>query len=100
MIAETLDLQTIARAPTVHEHRVVRVFQWTTRCFAALIVLAVGLIVTLIAWQALPAIRTFGGHFVVTKSWDAGKGQFGILPEIVGTMLSSIIGVAAGGLFG
>ncbi len=58
------------------------------------------LVVGLIAWQASPAIRVYGAHFIVETVWDSGKAQYGILPEIVGTMYSSVIGVALGALFG
>lgn len=100
MTSPGIDAAVIARAPTSGERRLTNAYRATTRAFAWLIVLTVVLLVGLIAYQAMPGIRAHGAHFVVSSTWDAGKAQFGILPEIVGTMLSSIIGVALGGLFG
>jgi phosphate transport system permease protein len=100
MAIETEQHRSIARPPTDTELRVDGTFKWVTRIFAWLTILIAVLIVGLIARQAFPAIRAFGAGFIVSKTWDAGKGQFGILPEIFGTMLSSAIGVALGSLFG
>jgi len=90
----------IARPPTARELAVDASFRWVTRIFAGLTALVVALIVILIAKQAMPAIRRYGVTFVASKHWDAGKGQFGILPEIFGTLLSSTIGVALAAVFG
>ena len=45
-------------------------------------------------------MHKFGIGFITSTTWDAGKGQFGILPEIFGTIVSSIIGVALAAVFG
>ena len=90
----------IARPPTSAEVRVDRVFRSTTRLFAWMAVSIIVLLVTLIGMQALPAIDKYGSRFIVSKTWDAGKAQYGILPEIFGTMLSSAIGVTVGTIFG
>ena len=90
----------IARAPTARERQATQLFHVGTRVMAWVTVACVVLLVALIAWQAWPAIRSYGGHFIVARHWDAGKSQFGILPEIVGTLSSSIIGVGLGGIFG
>jgi len=90
----------IARPPTSGERRVVQIFRWTTRVFASLTVIAVVLLMGLIAYQAWPGIRAQGARFLVSTAWDPGKGQFGILPEIFGTITSSVIGVTLGGVFG
>jgi phosphate transport system permease protein len=74
--------------------------EWLTRIFAWLTIAVVFLIVALIARQALPTMRTFGFGFLGNSTWDAGKGQFGILPEVTGTILSSAIGVTIGSVFG
>jgi phosphate transport system permease protein len=76
------------------------VFKALTAAFAGFTVLLVVLITGLIAWQASPAIGAFGPGFIVSRTWDAGKGNYGILPEIVGSMYSSLLGVGIGGAFG
>jgi phosphate transport system permease protein len=100
MAIETDELHPIGRSPRRGELRADGVFQWGTRIVAGLNVLVVFLIVGLIVRQALPAIHATGAKFMVSKTWDAGKGQFGILPEIFGTMVSSLIGVVLATIFG
>ena len=95
---------TIARPPTGFEKGADVTFQWLTRIFAWLTILVVFLIVGLIAWQASPAIQRFGLGFITDATWspdlNPDKAKFGILPEIFGTLFSSLIGVAIGSLFG
>jgi phosphate transport system permease protein len=90
----------VGRAPSPAEERADHGFQWGTRIVAGFTLVLVVLIVALIAKQAWPAMHKFGPGFILSKTWDAGKGQFGILPEIYGTLLSSFIGVALGSIFG
>jgi phosphate transport system permease protein len=90
----------IARPPTGVELVVDQCFRWLARIFGWLTILVVVSVVALIAWQAWPAVRTYGASFIVDTVWDPGKAKYGILPEIVGTMYSSVIGVALGALFG
>jgi len=100
MTESTPDREHIARPPTPRELRTDHAFKWATRACAALSGVLVALIVILIAKQAMPAILKYGPHFVVSEKWDAGKRQFGILPEIFGTVLSSAIGVGLAAVFG
>ncbi len=97
---ERVEAEGIARPPTSREIAVDRCFRWATRILAGFSALLVALIVLLIAKQAIPAIRKFGFDFVTSTRWDAGKSQFGILPELFGTILSSAIGVALATVFG
>ena len=41
--------------------------------------------------QALPSIRHFGFHFLFSTEWDPGKDQYGALPFIYGTAVSSAL---------
>jgi phosphate transport system permease protein len=90
----------IARSPTVRERALDRGFRWTTRILAACSALLVAAIVALIAKQAMPAIRKFGPGLITSTKWDAGKGHYGILPQLFGTLVSSILGVALAAVFG
>jgi phosphate transport system permease protein len=90
----------IARPPTAGELRTDRAFRWASRAFAVLTAALVALIVLLITKQALPAMHKFGPGFITSTKWDAGKSQFGILPQIFGTLVSSAIGVALATIFG
>jgi phosphate transport system permease protein len=94
------ELVRIARPPTRREHLVDQSFRSATAAVAVFSAVIAALIVILIAKQALPAVHKFGFHFVVSTRWDAGKGTYGILPEIFGTLVSSILGVALAAVFG
>jgi phosphate transport system permease protein len=92
--------QTISRPPTAVEYAADRSFRVLTHCCAWLTILVCVLLVWQIAAAASPAVQRYGFDFLRGRTWDAGKDQFGILPEIWGTLYSSILGVAIGTLFG
>jgi phosphate transport system permease protein len=50
--------------------------------------------------QAAPAVEKYGLHFLTSTTWDVNKGQFGVLPEIWGTLYSSLLALILGGFFG
>src|SRR5256712_10415766 len=68
-----------------------KAFEWLTLGMA----LAVVLLVLLVAWQLARgsslAIKKFGFHFLTTSTWDPVAEQFGALPFIYGTLVSSLI---------
>jgi phosphate transport system permease protein len=92
--------ESIARPPTEAERRFDTGFKWATRILAGLTALVVLLIVLLLVKEAMPAMARYGTTFITSTTWDPGKGKFGILPEIYGTLVSSAIGVALGSVFG
>ena len=100
MTTELQEPLSIAQPPTAGEMALDRAFRALTRGFGWLTILVVVLLVVLVGWQASPAIQEYGLKFITGTDWDAGKGQFGILPEIWGTLYSSILGVILGGFFG
>src|SRR5262249_8541927 len=55
-------------------------------------------------WQigrrAGPGIRDYGVGFLTSTNWDVGRGHFGILPAIWGTIYSSFLALLIGGFFG
>jgi phosphate transport system permease protein len=57
--------------------------------------LAVVALVFLVGWQlargSMLSIRQFGFHFLITSTWDPVAEQFGALPFIYGTIVSSLI---------
>lgn len=70
-----------------------RSFIWITRIFAlaiAAILLWIALQITTSAWTA---IQTFGINFLVTSNWNPVKNEYGVLPAIYGTLISSLIGL-------
>jgi phosphate transport system permease protein len=63
-------------------------------------VLQVAYVVFSIARVAMLAIHTYGISVLTTTTWDPNKAQFGVLPAIVGTVYSSILGLIGGTFFG
>jgi phosphate transport system permease protein len=53
-----------------------------------------------IAITASPAIHDYGAGFLTSNKWNPGGNEFGIAPQIGGTLYSSILGVGLGTLFG
>jgi phosphate transport system permease protein len=59
--------------------------------FALLLLLLVTTMMAAIAANSLPSIRKFGFSFLTGRSWNPVTGQFGALPFIYGTIVSSVI---------
>ena len=91
---------TLARPPTRFDKWADRGFRGLAAASAALAVLLVALIVAQIAGEAEPAVREYGVEFLTTSKWDPSAKKFGVLPQIAGTLYSSVLGVALGSLFG
>jgi phosphate transport system permease protein len=58
---------------------------------AALVFLIIGAMILALAENSLLSIKQFGFRFLVTQTWDPIKGEFGALPFIYGTVVSSLI---------
>ena len=67
---------------------------------AGLTVLLVLYIVVTIGRSAAPAIRQRGLGFLTETAWDPNKEQYGILPQIWGTLYSSVLAVVIGTVLG
>jgi phosphate transport system permease protein len=77
-----------------------RAFMLAVYASSALFVLIVlGLFVELLSGSWL-ALRTFGASFLWTSHWNPVTNQFGALPLIYGTVVSSGIGIILAGLIG
>ncbi|WP_028578865.1 phosphate ABC transporter permease subunit PstC [Desulfogranum japonicum] len=68
-------------------------FTWATILLLAFIVYKIGR-------QAIPAVSTYGLGFLTSTTWDVNAHEFGILPEIWGTLYSSFLALFLGGFFG
>jgi phosphate transport system permease protein len=69
------------------------IFANLTLFFALVIVAVLAGIIIVLNINATPAIRQFGIGFIGGTSWNAVTEQFGALPAIYGTLLSSVIGL-------
>ena len=90
----------ITQPPSGLQRTTDAVFPGLCYSFAWLSVLAVIFIVLRIAFSAAPAVQQYGLGFLTTRTWDPNKDQYGILPEIWGTMYTSVLALAIGSAFG
>lgn len=77
-----------------------RVFRGLTLIFAGLTIVLVLYIVLEIGGKAAPAMQKYGLSFITSTTWDVNKARFGVLPEIWGTLYSSVLALVLGGFFG
>jgi phosphate transport system permease protein len=91
---------TISRPPTATEVLMDRCFRGLTFGFAWLTILLVVFLIWKLGQEASPAIQRYKWSFFVNSAWDDGKQEFGIAPEMWGTLYSSILGVGLGSIFG
>jgi phosphate transport system permease protein len=92
------ETESVSRAPTRREIVVDRAFRGLTFTFAWVTLGTVLLLIFQILRSGSHAMYEYGFGFLTGSTWD-GK-QFGILPEIWGTLYSSVLGVAIGAVFG
>jgi phosphate transport system permease protein len=76
------------------------VFRALTRIFTLLIVVILLAILWEIGGKAGPAMHDYGLSFLTSSTWDANQSQFGILPQIWGTLYSSFLALLIAGLYG
>ncbi|MFZ5831398.1 MAG: phosphate ABC transporter permease subunit PstC [Planctomycetota bacterium] len=95
-----MNRQSIARPPTRAESFRNRSFRWLTYCFAFLTILLVLFVVFEIGWASSPAMEKYGFGFITGRTWDPNTGEFSILPEIWGTLYSSLFALLLGTVFG
>ncbi len=90
----------ISGPPSTGDYLWDRGFRFVAWAGAWIILALVAYILWKIGGQALPAITKYGLSFVTSSTWDVNKEQFGVLPEIWGTLYSSILSLIIGGFFG
>ncbi|HKO53400.1 MAG TPA: phosphate ABC transporter permease subunit PstC [Polyangiaceae bacterium] len=75
-------------------------FKYVAHTFGAGVVLLLGAVVFEVLRHAKTAIADYGFGFFTTSTWDANRAHFGILPEILGTLYTSILALGIGGFLG
>jgi phosphate transport system permease protein len=90
----------ISRPPSGLQLLVDRSFRGLCQVFAWLTVIMIVFIVVRIFMTGFPAMRQYGLGFLTGTTWDPNQGKFGILPEIWGTLYSSILALILGTAFG
>ena len=90
----------ITHPPAPNEYLVDRGFRLLAVVGASLIILLVAYILWKIGGQALPAIYRHHLGFLISSNWNVADQNFGILPEIWGTLYSSLLALLIGGFLG
>jgi len=91
---------TISAPPSRWDYALDRGFRLIARVGTWLVVILLAAIVWEIGRRAAGAMGRYGLHFLVSTTWDVGRQQFGVLPHIWGTLYSSLLALAIGGVFG
>jgi phosphate transport system permease protein len=93
-----MDLAVSARASGALSRRRLEdaAFRGTTRVFAFGVLLLLGGIIVALAAGALLAFSTFGLGFLTSQAWNPVKENFGALPAIYGTLVTSFIAMLIG----
>jgi phosphate transport system permease protein len=90
----------ISRPPSTFDVLADQAFRGLTLLFAALTIMLMLYIVLEIGGKAFPAVQKYGLSFLTSTTWDVNKARFGVLPEIWGTLYSSVLALLLGGFFG
>lgn len=90
----------VSGPPSAADYLADNIFRGIALSCCAFIVLLLAYILWEIGGLGLPAIQEHGLSFITGTSWNAGKGHFGVLPEIWGTLYSSLLALLIGGVFG
>ncbi len=94
------DSKSVSRPPSFTAYAADRIFFASAALGALSIIALVAYILWEIGGQAAPAIHTSGAAFLVGTGWDVQKASFGILPQIWGTLYSSLLALLIGGFVG
>lgn len=93
MTTNSQNLQAAIKNRSEVEKSLDRSFIWLTRIFAlavAATLLWIAFQVTVDAW---PAIQEFGLGFLARSTWNPVNDEYGVLPQVYGTLVSSFLGL-------
>lgn len=69
------------------------IFRVVLLAAAVLMLVIVGTMILALAAKSMPSIRHFGFSFITSREWNPVKSEFGALPFIYGTIVSSLIAI-------
>jgi phosphate transport system permease protein len=69
------------------------IFRAVLLAAAVLMLVIVGTMILALAAKSMPSIRQFGFSFITSREWNPVKSEFGALPFIYGTIVSSLIAI-------
>jgi phosphate transport system permease protein len=90
----------VSGPPTSWDEVADRTFRGLAQASVWLILLLLAFILWSIGGKAWVGIREYGLGFLTSTTWDVGRQQFGVLPQIWGTLYSSLLALMIGGFFG
>ncbi len=96
----TASASTISGPPSTGDYLADTIFRTIALFCAFLIIVLLVYILWEIGSQAVPAMAQHGLGFITGTTWDASRETFGVLPEIWGTLFSSLLALILGGIFG
>src|SRR5262245_5130528 len=94
------EAEQISRPPSRWDDLADRSFRTLAQAGVWLILVLLAAILWEIGGKASVGVRDYGLGFLTSTTWDVGRGQFGILPHIWGTLYSSLLALLIGGFFG
>ncbi|MGD9543872.1 MAG: phosphate ABC transporter permease subunit PstC [Methylocystis sp.] len=71
-----------------------RIFREMTRASAVIVLAILGGVIISLVYGSWPSMKAFGLGFFVSQSWNPVTENFGALPAIYGTVMTSIIAMA------
>jgi phosphate transport system permease protein len=98
--AKAWNPQAIWQPPSSAQRLIDRIFKRMCYAFAGFTIVLMALLVVEIGLKAIPAFRELGLNFLWGRVWDPNKGVYGILPEIWGTLYTSLLALFFGTIFG
>lgn len=91
---------TISTPPSTVDVFLDRIFRGFAFAFAWFTILLVLYLVWEVGGSATHAMGEQGFSFLTSSDWDVQAGHFGVLPQIWGTLYSSLLALLGGGFFG
>lgn len=96
----TASASTISGPPSAGDYFADSLFRTIAFSCALLVIVLLAYILWQIGGQAMPAMTEHGLGFITGTTWDVSRETFGVLPEIWGTLFSSVLALILGGTFG
>jgi phosphate transport system permease protein len=90
----------ISQPPSASQRLQDKTFRYLCQVASWATVFLIVVIVLRIATAATPAIQKYHFGFLTGRTWNPNQAQYSILPEIWGTLYSSLLALVAGSAFG
>lgn len=90
----------VAQPPSAWQKGFDRAFKSVAHVFGVAVLMLLAAIVFEVLRHAKTAIARYGLGFLTSSTWDVNRADFGIAPEIAGTLYTSILALGIGGFLG